>query len=71
MFLYYVYFQAIDLFDISEGFDDVNAALAKVKSPVLVVGFESDVLYPIWQQREMAQLLKDSGLYDSPAVGEK
>lgn len=30
-------------------------------SPVLVFGVQSDILYPVWQQRELAQMLRSAG----------
>lgn len=29
--------------------------------PVLVIGVQSDILYPVWQQRELAQMLRSAG----------
>jgi len=34
--------------------------LAKLDKPVLVVGFESDKLYPINEQQELAELIPNS-----------
>lgn len=36
-------------------------ALERIKIPVLVLGAQSDVLFPIWQQKEMSDGLKEAG----------
>lgn len=53
--------QAIDLFDVSEGYSSLNEALAKVKCPTLVMGAQTDILFPVTKQRELAKSLKSSG----------
>ena len=56
--------QAMDLFDLSDAFDgDLNAALSRVTCPVMVIGVQTDILFPVWQQRKMAQALRDAGNY--------
>lgn len=56
--------RASDLFDVADHGGSVHAGLAKVRAErVLVVGVETDILFPIAQQRELA-----SGL---DAVGRK
>ena len=62
-FFYFFLFkiQAIDLFDITEGYDDEIEALSKIKCPVQVIGVTSDRLYPIEMQRDLARQLKKSG----------
>jgi hypothetical protein len=47
--------RASDLFDVAEHGGSVTAGLAKVRAArVLVVGVETDLLFPIAQQRELA-----------------
>jgi len=46
--------KAMDLFDVSEDYESVAAALARIKCPVMVIGAKTDLLFPIWQQRELA-----------------
>ena len=43
--------KAMDLFD-------VEARAADIKARALVVGVTSDVLFPVWQQREVAEMLE-------------
>ena len=47
----------IDSHDVGRGRGGVEAALATLRCPVLVIGLSSDVLYPIGMQRELARLL--------------
>ena len=53
--------QAMDLFDIAEGYPSMEAGLERVTCPVMVIGVQTDVLFPIWQQRELATALQKSG----------
>lgn len=51
----------MDLFDIGEGYDSIQDALSIIKCPVLIMGAQTDILFPVKQQRELAKLLKESG----------
>jgi homoserine acetyltransferase len=51
----------MDLFDISDGFDNMVDALSTIRSPVLIMGAQTDILFPVKQQRELAKLLKEAG----------
>ena len=51
----------MDLFDLGETFGGLNTALKRVTCPVMVMGVQTDILFPIAQQREMTQLLKEAG----------
>lgn len=56
--------KAMDLFDLSvehNGELDLKKGISRIKCPVLVIGIQSDILFPIWQQREIARLLKETG----------
>ncbi|XP_067662744.1 serine O-succinyltransferase-like [Haliotis asinina] len=53
--------KAMDLFDVSEGFDSLEVALSQVTCPAMVIGIQTDILFPIWQQRKLAQVLQDAG----------
>lgn len=53
--------KAMDLFDLGQGFATREAGVARVKCPTLVIGVESDMLFPVWQQRELADMLKAAG----------
>lgn len=64
--------KALDLHDLGYGYQSYRAALARIKAEVLVVGVSSDILYPSYQQEELAKILKNLGvkteyaLIDSP-----
>jgi homoserine O-acetyltransferase len=51
----------MDLFNLTEGYDDPTAALAKIRCPVLVLGSQTDILFPIWQQKQLAEGLIGAG----------
>lgn len=54
---------AMDTFDVADHGGSVNAGLAKVHTKRnLVIGVESDILFPLDQQREIAQGLEKAGL---------
>jgi homoserine O-acetyltransferase len=51
----------MDLHDIGRGRGGVVAAVQRITVPVLSVGIWSDILYPSYQQREIARLVVESG----------
>lgn len=51
----------MDLFDIAEGFDCQIDAMSNIKCPVLIMGAQTDILFPVKQQRELSKVLKESG----------
>jgi homoserine O-acetyltransferase len=54
--------RASDLFDVAEHGGSVSAGLAKIEAErVLVIGVETDILFPIHQQRELAAGLEGLG----------
>lgn len=54
--------RAMDLFDIAEHGGSVNVALAKTQTKrALIIGVETDILFPIEQQIEIADGLRKSG----------
>ncbi len=54
--------QAMNDHDVGRGRGGVEAALAGVAAPTLVVGIDSDRLYPLHQQRELAEAIPDAEL---------
>lgn len=52
--------KAMDLFDLGEGFSSLVEGVARVQCPTLVLGVQSDVLFPVTQQREIERLLKEA-----------
>jgi homoserine O-acetyltransferase len=53
--------KAMDLHDIGRGRGGVGAAVARIRMPVLSVGIWSDILYPSYQQKQITQMVVDSG----------
>ena len=49
------------MFDLGETFGGIETALKRVVCPVMVMGVQTDILFPIEQQREMSKLLKNAG----------
>ena len=58
---YLVIGKAMDLHDIGRGRGGVVAAVQRITVPVLSVGIWSDILYPSYQQREIARLVVEAG----------
>jgi len=46
----------MDLFDLLEDKGD-GALVEQIRCPALVIGVTTDVLFPVWQQRELAEAL--------------
>jgi homoserine acetyltransferase len=53
--------KAGDLFDVADGFQSTTEALSNIKCPVMIMGSKTDILYPVTQQRELANSIKASG----------
>lgn len=53
--------KAMDLFDLADGAASLEAGIARIRCPTLVIGVRSDILFPAWQQRELAELLERAG----------
>lgn len=59
---YAILSKAMDSHDVSRGRESFEKVLGNLNKPVLVVGFDSDLLYPIEEQQELASLLPQSHL---------
>jgi len=53
--------KAMDLHDVARARGTVESAMARATMPSLTIGVNSDVLYPVYQQRDTADLLKLGG----------
>jgi homoserine O-acetyltransferase len=53
--------KAMDLHDVGRGRGGAAEALARVKVPVLAMGISSDLLYPAYQSKEIAELVRAGG----------
>jgi homoserine O-acetyltransferase len=51
----------MDMFDIGEQFGSLEDGMARITCPTLVIGVQSDILFPITQQKEIVSLLKGTG----------
>ncbi|MEX2404616.1 MAG: homoserine O-acetyltransferase [Balneolales bacterium] len=49
--------EAMDSHDVARGRDSYKSILGRIKIPALVIGIDSDLLYPITEQEELANLL--------------
>lgn len=52
----------MDTHDVARGRGRYEAALARLTQPTLVVGFDTDVLYPVAEQQELAALMPRASL---------
>jgi len=52
----------LDLYDLGEGYSSYKTALARIEARVLVIGVSSDILYPAYQQAELAKNLRQLGV---------
>lgn len=53
--------KAMDLFDIGEDHEDITSACAKITCPIMVLGVTTDILFPIWQQKQLADVCRAAG----------
>lgn len=53
--------EAMDAFDVGEGRGGASEALRAFRGPALVLGIDSDILYPTWQQQEIVAVLQGNG----------
>ncbi|KNC85081.1 homoserine O-acetyltransferase [Sphaeroforma arctica JP610] len=53
--------KAMDMFDLGRGFGSLSEGLQRIKVPTLVLGVQSDILFPVFQQKQIAQLLREGG----------
>ena len=60
---YLIIGKAMDLHDVGRGRGSIERAMARIEVPSLTVGVSSDMLYPVYQQRQMAALLGRSGAH--------
>ena len=49
--------QTLDSHDVGRGRGGEKAALASLRQPTLVMGVHSDVLYPVWEQEQLASMI--------------
>lgn len=55
--------RAMDWFDVADGYPDLQTALKDIKlKTACVIGVETDILFPAYQQKEIADALRDNGI---------
>ena len=55
--------RAMDWFDVADGYDDLPSALAGINLKTsCVIGVETDVLFPAYQQKEIADAIRSNGI---------
>ena len=52
--------KAMDLHDLGYGFQSYEAGVQRIKAAALIIGFDSDILFPIYQQKELADILGET-----------
>ncbi|HET6528895.1 MAG TPA: homoserine O-acetyltransferase [Balneolaceae bacterium] len=52
--------QAMDSHDVARNRSTYKQVLAKINIPILVIGIDSDLLYPVQEQHELAELLPNA-----------
>lgn len=57
---YIILTEAMDSHDVSRGRGSFEDVLGRVQIPIKVIGIDSDHLYPIHEQKELAKLLKNA-----------
>ena len=54
--------RALDLFDLGRGARSYREGVASISTFTFVVGINSDILYPTYQQREIVEILQEAGV---------
>ena len=55
--------RAMDWFDVADGYPDLKTALAGIRlKTACVIGVETDILFPAYQQKEIADALRANGI---------
>lgn len=59
---YLIIGKAMDLHDVARGRGSLERAMSRIVAPTLVMGISSDILYPTYQQRQIADMLVRNGV---------
>ncbi|MCL5040585.1 MAG: homoserine O-acetyltransferase [Firmicutes bacterium] len=54
--------RAMDLFDLGRGYAGYREALAGIRARSLVIGIDTDILYPVREQRELVEAMQEAGV---------
>jgi homoserine O-acetyltransferase len=58
---YLIIGKAMDLHDVARGRGSLQTAASRITAPVLSMGISSDILYPTYQQKQIRDIINDSG----------
>jgi homoserine O-acetyltransferase len=57
---YIILSRALDLHDLARDRTSLKDALGNIRAKTLCIGINSDILYPSWEQRQIARAIKDA-----------
>ncbi len=58
---YLIIGKAMDLHDVARGRGSLQTAASRISAPVLSMGISSDILYPAYQQKQICEIINESG----------
>ena len=58
---YLIIGKAMDLHDVARGRGSLQTAAARITAPVLSMGISSDILYPTYQQKQIREIINETG----------
>jgi homoserine O-acetyltransferase len=58
---YLIIGKAMDLHDVARGRGSLQTAASRITAPVLSMGISSDILYPTYQQKQIREIINNSG----------
>eukprot|EP00923_Selenidium_pygospionis_P006769 GHVN01011626.1.p1 GENE.GHVN01011626.1~~GHVN01011626.1.p1 ORF type:complete len:184 (+),score=15.93 GHVN01011626.1:196-747(+) len=53
--------KAMDLFTLADEDGSLQNGMSSIMMPALIMGIQSDVLFPVWQQKQIADILRKIG----------